>query len=513
MSKHKEGWIRMTRIIELLELLEAGANQSEIARVLKISRRTVRSYQRKAEEKDITAKQARTLSSEELKALFELQQPGRTTHLDIDWQQVHRELSAPGVTRQLLHEEYRRKNPEGMSYTRFCVNLRNWQKKQKVHYRRDYHAGERMEVDYSGLTVPIYNPDTGEVEFESQIFVATLCASNRLFAEATRSQKLECWIGSNRRSLESFGGVPVYCVIDNLKSGVSDACYYDPELNRTYAEFARHYGMRILPARPKKPQDKAKIEAAVQFVQRHILARLRKQKFYSLCELNAAMAPLLEAANNRQMKAYGCSRMELFEQIEKQHLMPLPRHQFEFRRWKNATVHIDYHITLEGNHYSVPYQYVKEQVEVRYSDTSVTIFKDNQRIASHSRLYSQNKYQTSKEHMPGSHRFFAEWNPTRFLDWAEQIGPETRIQINSLLLEQITVEHSYRRCLGLLSCATRYGEERLERACKRANELGIVSARSITEMLKNNLEGQADEAVPKQLLLEHGNIRGDVSYH
>lgn len=512
MNLHKEGWIRMTRILELLQLLEAGANQSEIARTLKISRPTVSNYRRIAEEKDISAQYAATLSPEELKEIFNIGTPGRTTHKLIDWREVNKELSAPGVTRQLLHKEYLNKNPGGMSYSRFCANLRKWQKKQKVHYRRDYHAGERMEVDYAGMTMPIYNRNTNELDFDCQIYVNTLCASNIIFTEATRSQQMECWIGSNRRALEFFGGVPVYGVIDNLKSGVKDACYYDPEVNRTFSEFAAHYGIRILPARPNEPQDKAKIEAAVQSVERHILAPLRKKRFYSVHELNAAMQPLLEQLNEREMKAYGSSRRALFQEIEKEHLMPLPPQSFQFRRWKKATVHLDYHLTLEGNHYSVPHQYTKELVDVRYSDTTVCIFKDNKRIASHTRLYGKNKYSTSKEHMPANHRFLAEWNPSRFLKWAETIGPETATQINSLLLEHITVEHSYRRCLGVLSCEKRYGAQRLEQACARANRLGIVSARSIREMLKNQLEGE--EAVAGTLINNrHGNIRGDVSFH
>ena len=504
----------MSRVLEILRLREQGANVSEISRVLKVDRKTVRSYLTRADVVDLGYGEAQGLSEGEIRERFCIERPGPRAPAELDFVSINRELQRPGVTRQLLYEEYLREHPEGISYSRFCANFKLWQQRSEVSYRREYKAGHRCEVDYAGMTVPIYNEATGEVAFSAQIFVATLCSSNRIFAEATRDQSIPCWLGSHVRALSFFGGVPTTIVPDNLKSGVTSACYYDPEINRSYADFAAHYGVVILPTRVKKPQDKAKVESAVLCVERQVLARLRNERFSSLEALNAAMKPLLAELDERVMKGYGSSRRALFEEIEQQYLKPLPEEPFRLGLWKQAKVHIDYHIQLEHSYYSVPHRYAHETVMVRYTDMMVEVFHRNVRIALHQRSYRKHSYVTLKEHMPPAHRYYAEWTPQRFISWAQEIGKETAIQVNSVLLSHTVPEQAYRKCLGLLACQKKYGAERLELACAAANRLGNISPKSIRNMLKNGLETQ--HLTPQEVdepPVHHANIRGDIAFH
>lgn len=502
----------MRRVSEILRLKALGLNQTEISRSVNVTRATVRDYVRKAAARNITLESISSLSEEELREIFGKGRSGRKIECpEPDCFYIHRELSRKGVTLQVLWEEYLREHPNGCSYSRYCTHYREWKKSQKLSLRREHRAGEKVFVDYCGPTVTI--SPAGEASFEASIFVSCLGASNLIYAEATCGEDSSSWLGSHVRMFDYYGGTPESVVPDNLKSGVSRACYYEPELNRSYRELAEHYSVAVIPTRVRKPKDKAKVETAVQIVERQILARLRNRRFESLGELNSAIAQLLEAVNEREMKDYGASRRELFESIEKESLNPLPSTRFKATVWKIAKVNIDYHVEVERRYYSVPYQLRGEEVEVQITEKSLSIFHNNKQVSVHPRVPLQGRQSTYKEHMPQEHRYLEEWSPSRFLDWAAKIGPETKRQVDALLNARAYPEQSYRACLGLLRLAKKYGHERLEAASARANHFGIVSYRSIDSMLKTGQEKLPLSEHSQGHATSHQNVRGSGYYH
>ena len=375
------------------------------------------------------------------------------------------------------------------------------------------------------MTIAITDPGSGELK-EAQIFVATLGASNYSYAEASWTQNLADWLASHRRALEFFGGAPEIIVPDNLKTGVKSPSYYEPDINRAYLEFAEHYGVAVIPARVRKPKDKAKVEKGVQHVERSILAPLRKRSFFSLAEANKAIAALLEELNTRPLQKQSLSRKDLFDELEKPVLRPLPREAYVLAHWKKATVHIDYHVELEGHYYSVPYQYVGEAVELRFSQTTLEVFHQGKRIASHDRSLSAKRGQrqtTLKEHMPDKHKFKGEWSAERFIRWAEKSGPFTAQLIEAMLASRQHPEQSFRSCLGIMRLGKSYGDERLELAAKRACYLQSFSYKSVASILKHKLDqeplpdqsqrshdaSQDHEPVTQK---QHQNVRGAAYY-
>lgn len=502
----------MRRVREVLRLSEAGRSQTEIAQSCRIARSTVRDYQRKAAAAGLTSETLEQMSDAELEEAFGKTRPGRArVHDELDYQYLHRELTRKGVTLQLLWEEYLREHPNGYSYSRFCELYCFWRKAKRLSLRQEYKAGEKMLVDFAGMKVPIYSGSA--VEFEASIFVSTLGASNLLYVEGTSGEDVESWLGAHTRCFEYYGGVAQAAVPDNLKSGVTKSCFYDPVLNASYQELAEHYGIAILPARAEKPRDKAKVEQAVQLVERRILAPLRQRRFTSLSELNASIKELLEELNNRPMQVYGCSRRELFDSIERAALKPLPAQPFRIGHWRRAKVNIDYHVEVKRRYYSVPYQLRGEHVEVCVREKTVEIYHEQKRIALHPALPRPGMHSTLKEHMPQEHRYMQEWNPSRFLSWGEKIGAETRRQISSLLESRTHPEQGYRACLGLLRLEKRYGRERLEAACRRANHFGIVSMRRIKSMLEHGHDRLSIEKPRVTSRSAHGNVRGGAYYH
>ena len=352
-------------------------------------------------------------------------------------------MKEPGVTLHLLWEEYRDLSPDGYQRTQYYELYYQWRKKLDLSLRQTHEFGKKLFVDYAGQTVPVHDPSSGEVK-QTQVFVSVLGASNYTYAEATWSQGLPDWIGSHTRAFEFYGGVPEIIVPDNLKSGVSKACRYEPDLNPSYRDMASHYGVTVIPARVRKPKDKAKVEVAVQIVERWILASLRNRKFFSLEELNGTIAGLLEKLNNRPFKKLEGSRSSQFESYERKTLKPLPLVPYSFARWKKARVNVDYHIELEGHYYSVPYKLVKEVVELRYTGATVEVFHHNERVASHLIDHHKGRHTTVKEHMPKSHRQYLEWSPSRILDWAGNIGENTRTVIETILNSRQHPEQGYR---------------------------------------------------------------------
>jgi transposase len=430
---------------------------------------------------------------------------------DCAW--LHAERSRPGVTLALLHEEYLAKHPDGYRYTAFCARYRAWLARRGLVMRQVHVAGERMFVDYSGKRPEIVDPETGEVT-PVEFFVAVLGASNYTFAGATRTQRGPDWIGSHVRALSFFGGVPNAITCDCLKSGVTRACRYEPEIQRTYEDLARHYGTTVLPARPYRARDKAKVEVGVQIAQRWILARIRNQVFHSLEALNERLRELVADLNSRTMRRYKKSRRELFESIERPALAALPTTRFEYAEWKKARVNIDYHVLFDEHSYSVPYQLVHEETWVRATGTSIEVVLHGRRVASHARSHVRFGFTTLTEHMPSAHRAHAEWTPSRILRWAAETGPKTRELCDAILRERPHPEQGFKSCLGILRLGKQYGPERLESACARANSVNARSYRHVESILKKGLDRVPlkDATSPVRPPIAHENVRGPDYY-
>ena len=429
---------------------------------------------------------------------------------DCTW--VHRERHRPGVTLELLHHEYLEQHPDGLRYTTFCDRYRTWLGRRGLVMRQVHIAGDKAFVNYSGKKARIVDPTTGEV-IEVELFVATLGASNLTYAEASYTQRSPDWIASHVRAFEYFGGVPAALVPDQLKSGVSHGCRYEPEAQRTYEELARHYGTTVLPARPLHPRDKAKVEVAVQIAQRWLLARIRDEVFHSIGALNARLRELLVNLNGRVMRRYGKSRRALFEEIERSALRPLPASRFEYADWQKARVNIDYHVQVNGHLYSVPFRLVHEEVEARLTADVVEILHGRVRVASHRRSSVRGGFTTITEHMPSAHRAHAEWTPSRILTWAGKVGEGTRELCDAILADRPHPEQGFRSCLGILRLGKRYGEARLEAACSRALRVRARSYRHVESILKNGLDRVAVTDEQTSLPLTHENVRGRDYYH
>lgn len=433
-----------------------------------------------------------------------------------DYAQLHAERKRPGVTLELLHLEYLERHPDGYRYSQFCERYRRWLRVRGLTMRQEHRAGEKLFVDYSGKKPSYTDPVTGQ-RVEVELFVAVLGASSYTYAEATASQRSADFIASHTRALGYFGGAPQVLVPDQLRSGVSRPCRYEPLIQRTYQEMARHYGAAVVPARPLHPRDKAKVEVAVQVAQRWILARLRHQTFFSLQELNDRIAELLEDLNSRTMRVYRQSRRELFERLDRPALRPLPREPFVYAEWKAARVNIDYHVELEGHYYSVPHALVHQMLEIRSTALSVEVYHRGQRVAAHARSPHRGRHSTVAAHMPKQHQKHLEWTPSRMVSWARTIGPRTCALVEAILADRPHPEQGYRSCLGILRLAKRYNPQRLEAACARAVALGVRSFRPVDSILKNGLDqlppldaGEAASPPPAQ---PHPNVRGPRYYH
>jgi len=453
------------------------------------------------------------LSDRELEA--RLYGPGRAStrpRPDPVW--IHTERQHQGVTLELLHHEYLEQHPDGYRYTQFCEYYRRWCKRQKLSMRQLHRAGEKLFVDYAGQHAKVVDPATGEVR-DVELFVAVLGASNYTYAEATETQQVSDFVASHTRALAFFGGVPELVVPDQLKSGVTRACRYEPAVQRSYDEWSQHYGTTILPARPRKPRDKAKVEVAVQVAERWVLARLRHETFFSLAELNERIKTLLVDLNDRRMRGYGQSRRERFCQIDQPALRPLPAEPFELAEWKHAKINLDYHVEFDRHFYSVPHVLVHERVELRSTATSIEVLYKGRRVALHRRDPMPGTYTTVPAHMPKAHQKHLAWTPTRLIRWGRSIGPATEALVSAILKDRPHPEQGYRSCLGILKLAKAYGPQRLECASQRAVAVGARSYRHVNSILKNGLDRVAlDEPDPQpRLPLEHENVRGGDYYN
>jgi len=506
----------MRKIKEVLRLnFDSGLGQRPIGLCLGLSRTTVGDYLRRAAKAGLGWPLPEALTDQELEQrLFPpvLQIPS-ADRLVPDWLKIHEDLKGKGVTLTLLWEEYQADNPQAYRYSRFCQMYRAWAGKLKLSMRQSHKAGEKLFVDYAGQTLPIVNPRTGEIR-ESQIFVSVLGASNHTFAEATWSQDLSDWLGSHRRSFEFFGGVPQIVVPDNLKSGVSKPCRYEPDINPSYQDLAEHYGIAVIPARVRKPKDKAKAEVAVQIVERWILARLRNRTFFSLAEANAAISELLTDLNNRPFKKLPGSRKEAFEALDRPALQPLPATPYEFARWKKVRVSIDYHVEIDGHYYSVPYQLQGKQLDARITANCIECYHQRKRVASHTRSVDKGRHTTIAEHMPKAHKNYAEWTPQRLIGWAAHTGLQTAAMVEAILASRRHPQQGFRSAMGLIRLSKTYGIDRLEAACTLAMAGQATTYKSVKSILETGLDRQPQQ---NELLqtepIKHDNIRGGNYYH
>ena len=511
--------IGMRKIREALRLkYEHSLSNRQAARSCNISRPTVAEYWNQAQKSGIDWARDKGLSDTDLMNKLYPKQiingiVGGIDHVEPDWAYIHAELKRQHVTLELLWQEYKEAHPNGYQRSWFGDLYRRWCRKLNVCMRQEHRAGEKLFVDYcDGLTIIVRS--TGE-EILTQLFVAVWGASNYTFAEASMTQCRHDWLMSHVRAFEYYDCVPRAVVIDNLKSGVTHPCRYEPEVNASYRDLADHYDCCVLPARVRHPKDKAKVEAGVLIAQRWILACLRNQRFYSIAELNEAIRILLEKLNSRQMQKLKSSRKELFERLDKPAALSLPEKRYEYAEWKKARVNIDYHVEIDRHYYSVPYQLAHEQVDVRSTDHTVEIFHKGQRQASHTRGFEKHKHSTKPEHMPEAHRQYMTWNPERIMAWAEKTGPYTREVIKNNLESRRFPEQAYRSCLGILRLSNHYPADRLENACKRALQYRVYSFTRIKAILDTGLDKQADlfenVAAPRVSPM-HENVRG-IGYY
>jgi transposase len=507
--------LSMRKIKEVLRLKWANqCSNRQIARICSISRPTVAEYVLRAQMAQLGWPLPSDLDDEQLELrLFPATPKLVASERGIpDWSSVYQDMKRKHVTLFLLWQEYRAGHPQGYQYSWFCQHYRDWLGKRDPVMRQHHRAGEKLFVDYAGQTIGVVDKSTGEIR-DAQIFVATLGASNYTYVEATWTQALPDWIASHQRAFQFISGVPEVVVPDNLRAGVSKAHRYEPDINPTYQDMASYYGVAVVPARVRRPKDKAKVEVAVQVVERWILAALRQHTFFSLCELNHCIGKLLAELNERPFQKLPGCRKSVFESLDKPALKPLPTRPYQYAEWKKVRVHIDYHVLLDGHYYSVPYALIKQQLDARLTNHTMECFHKGQRVASHPRSRIKGGYTTVSEHMPTSHRQYGDWSPQRLIDWAQKMGPATANVVTHILSARHHPQQGYRACLGILRLGKAYGEARLEAACQRAGQLGTYRYKSIESILKHRLENQPLPAQQElSLPQDHDNIRGADYY-
>ncbi|MGH7861579.1 MAG: IS21 family transposase [Candidatus Dormibacteraceae bacterium] len=505
----------MRKIREVLRLsLEKGLSRRQIGAAVGLPYTTVANYLGRAGRAGLSWPLPEGLDDAGLEArLFVAPAAVEKRRPLPDWSHVHRELRRPGVTLMLLWLEYKEQFAEGYQYSQFCDVYRRWQRHLDVVMRQEHRAGEKLFVDFPGQRMPVYDLESGSLRLEAELFVAVLGASNYMYAEAFPSQELPYWISGHVHCFEFLGGCPQIVVCDNLKSAVTRAHRYEPDINATFLEMASHYGVAVMPARRRKPRDKAKVEVGVLIAERWIMARLRNRTFFSLGELNVAIRNLVDWVNQRPFKKLPGCRHSLFEELERPVLRPLPPDRYEFASWKQAKVSIDYHLEVDRHYYSVPYQLAGELCDVRLGATTVEVFRRSRRVASHVRSFQRGGHSTDPAHMPDSHRRHREWTPGRILNWAQKTGPATAQLTQGILESRPHPEQGFRSCLGILRLSDQYGPDRLEAACQRALAVKAFSYRSLASILKTGLDRQPlPDPRPLPSHRRHDNLRGAGYY-
>jgi transposase len=495
---------------------EAQLSRRQIARALSLSRAGVQTTIERAEKAGLTWPLPEEMTDAALESCLYPAPTSVTGRPPIplpDWTEVRRELSNKHVTRRILWEEYRASHSDGIGYSQYCDRYRQWLRHLDPVMRIDRKAGEKLFVDWSGDPAEFIDPETGEVR-QAPLFVAVLGTSSYLYAEATRTEQLHDWVMAHVRALTALGGAPPILVPDNTKTAVTKPCYYEPTLNRTYAEMAAHYGMAILPARVRRPKDKPTSESGVLLAQRAILGRLRKRQFFSLAQLNEAIAEQIDAINQAPFQKLEGSRQSHFDEVDLPALRPLPQTPYEFAEWLRPRAGVNYHIQVEKHFYSVPHRLIRRQVTVRLTGSTLEVFYEDERVASHRRSFRKYGYTTVAEHMPSNHRLYTEWNPERILKWAATAGESVAELCGQIMRSRPHPEQGFRACLGIMRLAKLYDKKRTEAACKRALAAQTVSYKSVESILKNGLDGHplCDTETPDSLP-DHEHVRGADFFH
>jgi transposase len=505
----------MRRIREVIRLkFGSGLSDRALAAAVGISKGAVASYVSRARAAGLSWPLPADLDDTALeRRLFPGPLAPEAARALPDWAEVERELRRRGVTRALLWQEYRARHPDGFGYSWFCEAYDSWKGQVSPTMRQSHVGGEKVFVDFAGDTIGVVDPGSGEI-WQAKLFVACMGASSLVFAEARASEGLADWLGAHVSLFAALGGVPKFVVCDNLKAAVTNPDRYDPGLNRSYLEMAEYYGIAILPARPGKPRDKAKVEQSVLLVERWILARLRHARFFSLADLNAAVKVLTTELNARLMRGFGASRAELFASLDAPALQPLRAPPYAFARWRRCRVGPDYHVEADGHWYSVPFGLIRQLLDVRIGEATLEVFHKGERVASHARVPNRRGHTTIPEHMPSAHRRHAQWTPVRLLEEASKIGPSAMGLCDAVMTARPHPEQGFRTCLGILGLARSYGAVRLEAACARGLSIRARSVGSIRSILQNGLDRAfLDEEADRQAPPLHGNIRGGGYFH
>ena len=508
--------VSMKKIRDVLRLTHTmGMSRRKVSEATGIGRTAVSDYVQRAAIAGLTWPLPEGLDDAELeRRLYPPSEAAQAQASDEpDWSYVHAEMKRRGVTMSLLWQEYRTGRTQGHAYSTFCERFRAWKACMSPTMRQTHVAGEKLFVDWAGDTIGVFDPATG-VEHRARIFVAALGASNFTYAEARWTETLPYWVGAHVNALAAIGGVPKALVPDNLKAGVTKPSRYEPGINRTYQDLADHYGCVVLPTRIVRPRDKAKVEVAVQIVERVVLAKLRNQRFFSLAELNVAIRECVAAINAKVMRKVGNSRAELLETLDRPALSALPETPYSYADWKRARVAPDYHIEIAGHYYSVPSKLIREIVDARITSATVEIFHKGQRVASYVFSAVRSRHSTTPEHMPSAHRRYAEWTPAKMMGEAALIGPATVALFEAIMKAKPHPEQGFRSCLGIIGLGRSYGVARLEAASERGNSIGATSYGSIASILKHGLDKAfAIDTAPDTPPIRHGNIRGSGYFH
>jgi transposase len=504
----------MRMIKEVLRLYySCGLSHKKISKALGCSHGSVAEYIHRAQAAGLTWPLSDELDDAQInERLFPGSGgPKKKSRPQPDCAHIHQELKKKGVTLVQLWTEYRDENPDGYGLTQFCEIYSRFSKNIDIAMRQEHKAGEKAFSDFAGKTLPIVNPQTGEVT-KAHLFVCTLGASSFTFAELFSDESTQSWCNGHARAFEYFDGITKIVVPDNPKPVVTKACPYEPDVNPSFAQMAAHYDVAVIPARIRKPKDKAKVEAAVGIATRWILAVLRHHTFFSLAEANSAVRPLLNKLNDRPFKRLPGSRRSLYETIDRPALRTLPVVPFEYAYIKNASVNIDYHIDFDSHFYSVPHQLRQEVVELRVTSTTIEILHAGKRVASHVRKFAPGRHTTLDEHRPRSHQEYGEWPPERLTAWATKIGPSATQLVESIMQQRRVPEQGYRSCMGILRLGKTFGNDRLEAACSRALSICAYSYKSVKSILSSGLDQRPLPDKPHQLCIVHSNIRGAVAY-
>jgi len=506
--------LSMRKIKEVLRLKwDKGLSNRAIARSCRISHSTVSEYVKRAEAAGLQWPLPEELDEQSLYVRL-FPEDGRGTPASLqalpDWEHIREELKKRNVTLRLLWVEYREAHSDGYGYSQYCNLYRQYVSKLDPPMRLNHKAGEKLFVDYAGDTIAYFDAEHEELR-SAPLFVAVLGASSYTFAEAQLSQELEYWIGGHLRAFSYFGGLPEVIVPDNLKQGVKHPNLYEPDLNPTYLEMAQHYGVVVIPARVKRPRDKSKVEVGVQVVERWIIARLRNETFFSLMGINRRIAELLTELNDRPMPHLEKSRRQLFEELDRPALQPLPSTPYEFAIWKIARVNIDYHVEFEKHFYSVPFELIHQEVRIRASEHTIQIFHASkpQAVALHPRSRVPGRYSTQIAHMPPNHQKAVEWTPERLRRWADEIGPQTGQLIGAILASRTHPQQAFRSCLGILRLSSEYPQRQMEIACQIACQSKTLNYQGVKGFLEHLPQAGRSENDP---LPTHENIRGNSYY-